>query len=135
MISIESILNGFIADMNSWEVRCSHRTEACIVGNADFHESEQTGMDEYRAIFETYCDKKLAVPRDYHYTTPPDYVVGGEPILNITYEGHDTAFVETQQIHGFQKKHLYRLILSLDGWRIIDKHVVADDGTLLRASL
>lgn len=64
MNSIESILNGFIADMNSWAVRCSDRTEACIVGNADFYEPEQTGMDEYRAIFEAYCDEKLAVPRD-----------------------------------------------------------------------
>ena len=135
MVSPNDVLLDFMKEMNSWEKQCAARMEQCIAGTLDFDEATKVGTAEYMEIFSRYCSLSRAVPRDFYYTEPPDYDPKGEVILNVKQISPNTAEMFTQQNYSHRKRHVFMLALEKDGWRLVGRRVLLDNGEFLEAGL
>jgi NTF2 fold immunity protein len=135
MLSPDATLLGYMKEMNSWEKRCAARMEMCIAGKLDFDEATKIGTAEYLEVFRHYCSQSKAHPRDFHYTVPPDYDSDGEMIVDTKELSSHRVEICTQQNYSHKKRHIFFLALESDGWKLVERKVLLDSGSLLEASL
>ncbi len=124
-----------MAEMHDWEERCAQRTRQCMAGAMSFEDAEAQGVAEYMQIFGKYCSPSKALPRDFHYTEPPDYDSTAELIESERERTPDLFEIRTQQTFGHRKRHLYLLSLQADGWRLFAKKLLLDGDETLDSCL
>jgi hypothetical protein len=122
-------------EMHAWETRCLLREGQCVSGQLAFDEAEKIGMDEYRQIFKAYCSTTKAVPRDFHYTEPPDYNAEGQTIISIRDLSPTLVEIQTQQNYSHRKRHAYRLAIEEGEWKLVERFILLSTGEMLETDL
>jgi hypothetical protein len=135
MLKPSAVLLHFMKEMNEWEKRCIMRTELCVTGGMKIEEATRIGTGEYMSIFQRYCSPTQALPRDYHFTEPPDYDPVGETIISECEESSGLFQIRTQQNYCHRKKHIFIMALEHGEWRIVARKVLLDSNEILDTSL
>lgn len=135
MMEPEQVLMKYLGEMGAWETTCARLDANRIAGQIDFADGMRIGMEKYRPIFETYCSKTRAMPREsLAYSTPlndPE----AEKIVVTTILSPSLVEIRTQQISGHRKQQLYRLVLEENQWKLFERFIVAADGELIGEEL
>jgi hypothetical protein len=135
MLSAKDVLLGFMGEMNAWEKRCASRMEQCIDGTMDFDQVEKLGIAEYMKVFERYCSKSRATPRDFHYTEPPDYNSEEEVITSLRETSPGNIEIRSKRHFSHRKDHVFHLALENGHWKIVSRGLVLTSGEILESDL
>jgi hypothetical protein len=100
-----------------------------------FDEAKAIGEAEYLEIFRRYCSLTHAVPREFHYSSPPDYDAHGEEIVDQKNLFPDIVEILTQQHYSHKKRHRYRLGNVSGEWRLLEKTILLSTGEELVTAL
>lgn len=130
----DKVLRRYLIEKCAWEAECARLDGERIAGRMDVSECDQIAVDKYRPIFARFCSEARALPRQsvIAYTTPLD---DPEAEKTIATRMLSVAEIETQQVAGHRKRHLYRLVLEEGQWRLFEKFIIATDGEMIQDEL
>lgn len=121
-IAIETLLQGFISEMNAWEVYCN------ALENEDLDVKQETKLQRAKLadIFNRYCTQK---ERKYGRIDNISYGAAGsygynkseEKITEIKLIKPGRIEVKTERQKPMEELYLYVVFKKKDGWRIDSK--------------
>ena len=131
-LSPEETVSNYKEKMHNWELKCKERIDACKRGERDFENTISTLMSEYMEIFREYCSS-TAIPRSFCFSQPPEYE-SSDKIIEVIDEREICKIIVECKYHPNQKSE-FRLVCEDGKWRILERNIVTNRGTVLSADL